>query len=792
MAERGADGKYMPKVKVEPESTSKTTPTSFSAAPSAPGTSARVQQAIDDVGAAARVAGVTPAPAATEHLRDGAVVNMDAFEARLIRREEAVKQERDRQQQAAALQQQQDATSSAAAAATGGDDPTRLARAQEVADRQRREAHLQRREAEVAAAEHALKQEAGASASVAPHEAAYEQHEQDIARREAALRDRELRGGHANITHLFEHLSRTHTGTRTAPATLAATTAIIATALRKGMMVPLNFDIESGPGKLQAIRRMLEKMTKLAVSLHTPDIPDTVAAHLHGYMAQLAHQNELRSDRSSRASSTSSAHSLHAMPADLLEITATAATRSARSYEDMLAAAGEDRTLVALTDRALFETMHMSMEGKVYNAARDTVENLPASQHLFSRVLHEIVLLTQARASSTHSDLFERTVKAGRNGTVPEIMALAADRRSNQMDRPGVEMAYLLLRSLRRTHPEAAVEAQKLYDTLMADLIAGTTNDFDLQQFASDVGKYYDQEGGHVFMTDTDTDRPRRPSECSRCGRKGHTEPQCWQEKDPYGKPLPGPAPAVRPAYGTRGDAARLAGRAKELKELSSKKSTAYSQYLTACARFSSAGHDVEEMNMYVSLLIQEAPHAHSSRSSLRHWRTVYEAYSPQVDLLLSFLNDDTAEGIVLSTGTLSGTVEDDGDILDSGASATIVRDRSRHVTFNPADTVDIGGADSASGRFRTEGAGRLEVVTVNESSQAEVVSLPRSHVSDRVRRNLICLGQLVDAGYKFDLVKDDSVMYSPLGVKIPLYFDHNHMLILPRHVNNHLPFHII
>lgn len=66
-------------------------------------------------------------------------------------------------------------------------------------------------------------------------------------------------------------------------------------------------------------------------------------------------------------------------------------------------------------------------------------------------------------------------MKAGRNGTVPEIMALAADRRSSQMDRPGVEMAYLLLRSLRRTHPEAAVEAQKLYDTLMADLIAGTT-----------------------------------------------------------------------------------------------------------------------------------------------------------------------------------------------------------------------------------------------------------------------------------------------------------------------------
>lgn len=126
------------------------------------------------------------------------------------------------------------------------------------------------------------------------------------------------------------------------------------------MMVPLNFDIESGPGKLQALRRMMEKMTKLAVSLHTPDIPDSVASHLHGYMAQLAHQNELRSDRSPLASSTSSAHPLHAMPAGPLEITATAATLSARSYEDMLAAAGEDRTLVALTDRAL-ETMHISI-----------------------------------------------------------------------------------------------------------------------------------------------------------------------------------------------------------------------------------------------------------------------------------------------------------------------------------------------------------------------------------------------------------------------------------------------
>ena len=131
----------------------------------------------------------------------------------------------------------------------------------------------------------------------------------------------------------------------------------------------------------------------------------------------------------------------------------------------------------------------------------------------------------------------------------------------------------------------------------------------------------------------------------------------------------------------------------------------------------------------------------------------------------------------------------DDGDILDSGASATIVQDRSRHVTFNPDDTVDIGGADSAPGRFRTVGAGQLDLVTADDNGKAEIVSLPRSHVSDRVRRNLICLGQLVDAGYKFDLDRDDSAMYSPHGVKIPLYFDNNHMLILPRHVNSHLPF---
>ena len=120
----------------------------------------------------------------------------------------------------------------------------------------------------------------------------------------------------------------------------------------------------------------------------------------------------------------------------------------------------------------------------------------------------------------------------------------------------------------------------------------------------------------------------------------------------------------------------------------------------------------------------------------------------------------------------------DDGDILDSGASATIVQDRSRHVTFNPDDTVDIGGADSAPGRFRTAGAGQLDLVTADDNGKAGVVSLPRSHVSDRVRRNLICLGHLVDAGYKFDLAKEDSVMYSSHGVKIPLYFDHNHMLI--------------
>jgi hypothetical protein len=164
----------------------------------------------------------------------------------------------------------------------------------------------------------------------------------------------------------------------------------------------------------------------------------------------------------------------------------------------------------------------------------------------------------------------------------------------------------------------------------------------------------------------------------------------------------------------------------------------------------------------------------------------VYEEYAPQVDLFLSFFNDDTAEGLALSTGIVDA---DDGDILDSGASATIVQDRSRHVTFNPDDTVDIGGADSASGRFRTVGAGQLDLVTVDDNGKAAIVSLPRSHVSNRVRRNLICLGHLVDAGYKFDLAKEDSVMYSSNGVKIPLYFDHNHMLILPRHVNSHLPF---
>ena len=72
---------------------------------------------------------------------------------------------------------------------------------------------------------------------------------------------------------------------------------------------------------------------------------------------------------------------------------------------------------------------------------------------------------------------------------------------------------------------------------------------------------------------------------------------------------------------------------------------------------------------------------------------------------------------------------------LCNHASATLVRDRSRHVTFNPDDTVDISGADSAPGGFRIAGAGQLELVTADERGQAEIVPLPRSQVSDRVRR---------------------------------------------------------
>ena len=48
-------------------------------------------------------------------------------------------------------------------------------------------------------------------------------------------------------------------------------------------------------------------------------------------------------------------------------------------------------------------------------------------------------------------------------------------------------------------------------------------------------------------------------------------------------------------------------------------------KYSRLLSRFNRAGHDIEEMHMYVSLLIQKAPHAYSSRPSLGQWRTVYE-----------------------------------------------------------------------------------------------------------------------------------------------------------------------
>ena len=227
----------------------------------------------------------------------------------------------------------------------------------------------------------------------------------------------------------------------------------------------------------------------------------------------------------------------YSMPADLMGATAAAAPRSAHSYAEMLADAGEDRTLVALLDRALYETMHLGMGGDVYNAARNTVGNLPAPNHLFTRVLYELVQLTQTRASTTHGDLFDRTVGAGRNGSVTDILAPGAGRRNNKMGVAGVGVAPPLLKSLRRPQPAAAVGAGGLYDPPIADLIAGKTSYFDLQHFASGVGKHYDQDASQVFMADTPAPTLKH---CGRCNRGGHFRVTCWQVTDSDGGALKG------------------------------------------------------------------------------------------------------------------------------------------------------------------------------------------------------------------------------------------------------------
>ena len=177
-----------------------------------------------------------------------------------------------RQEAALLLQRQAEAdaqsnSSTGGAAAIAGADEL----ARRTADLQRREATLRQIEVELAASAATLDNDGGNASAFAAHPMSRAPTESSRSVSAATSA-----GGHpiepgndvlAALLNSMQAMSSNPGTTSTpAPETLASTTACVATALRKGMMVPLNFDIASGAGKLQAVRRMLEKMTKLPMS----------------------------------------------------------------------------------------------------------------------------------------------------------------------------------------------------------------------------------------------------------------------------------------------------------------------------------------------------------------------------------------------------------------------------------------------------------------------------------------------------------------------------------------------
>ena len=127
MADRGPDGKFIAKtteIKMEENSSSRTTPTSFTTGSPDPGSSDRVQQAKAAVGAAARLANASAAPTAIDN---GTLQSLSQLEADLIRREELAAAELARQEAALLLQRQAEAdaqsnSSTGGAAAIAGAD----------------------------------------------------------------------------------------------------------------------------------------------------------------------------------------------------------------------------------------------------------------------------------------------------------------------------------------------------------------------------------------------------------------------------------------------------------------------------------------------------------------------------------------------------------------------------------------------------------------------------------------------------------------------------------------------
>jgi len=312
MAARGPDGKFIAPIKMEENSSSRTTPTPFSTESPAPGSSARVQQAKDAVGAAARLVKASSATAAIGTPDVQNLATLEDLEAEMTRREAVLQQEADRQATARQLlhQQQQhaDSRSQVAPEATSREEEARLrGRDDQAADLQRRAAILSQREDELAASARALAQEGGNIDAGAAHSMSSAPSGSSRRFGEAASAGGHRMMGHgqsledgndmlAALLQSFRSSSGASHGSSAAPEplnTFPGMSSAVTKAVARMQLPKIDFDsLSSSPERMRAMRTLLERICSLYRDVSIPGLSARVVTALQHFVLVTTNINE--------------------------------------------------------------------------------------------------------------------------------------------------------------------------------------------------------------------------------------------------------------------------------------------------------------------------------------------------------------------------------------------------------------------------------------------------------------------------------------------------------------------